>query len=70
MLLYHFPEKNVCALSFFEDLTISLSNASSQNDIQTSLDDLLFKQLLNSSTIYDQARMHAVLPAPGQRWLA
>ena len=50
----------VCALSFFEHLPISVSEASSQNDIQASLDDLLFKQLLHCSNIRDQARLQAV----------
>jgi len=51
--------------SFFTDPPISVSNASSQNDIQASLDDLLFKQLLNCSTIRDQACLHAVPHSSG-----
>jgi len=48
------------AFSSSEDLPISVSKASSQNDIQACLDDILFKQLLNCSSIRDQARLRAV----------
>jgi len=51
---------------FFKDLSISVVNASSQNDFQACLlDGLLFKQLLECLTIHDQARLHAVSYPPG-----
>jgi len=53
------------AFSSFEDLPISVSKATSQNDIQAFLDDLLFKQLLNCSSIRDQARLRAVSHSSG-----
>ena len=56
MFLCHFPEKNMLL-----DLPISVSTHSSQNDSQASLDNLLFQQLLNSSSICDQAHLLAVL---------
>jgi len=53
------------AFSSFEDLPISVSKASSQNDIRACLDDLLFKQLLNCSSIRDQACLRAVAHSSG-----
>ena len=53
------------ALAFFEDMSVSVSYDSSQNDLQAVLDDSLFKQLVSSSTIRDQARLRALSHSSG-----
>ena len=59
-----FPEED-CAISYLQGLSISSSNPSYQNDIQASLDDQLFANVFNSSTIHDQAHLHAVVHYSG-----
>ena len=44
---------------------VSVLHNSSQTDLQTILDDSLFKQLVSSSTIRDQARLHALSHSSG-----
>ena len=57
-----FPGED-CSLAFFED--VSVLHSSSQTDLQAILDDSLFKQLVSSSTIRDQARLHALSHSSG-----
>ena len=54
-----------CSLAFFEDMSVSVLHNSSQNDLQAILDDSLFKQLVSSSTIHDQARLRALSHSSG-----
>ena len=46
-------------------MSVSVSHDSSQNNLQAVLDDSLFKQLVSSSTIRDQARMCALSHSSG-----
>ena len=59
-----FPGED-CAISYFQSLSILSSNLSSQNNLQASLDDQLFTNILNSSTIRDQVHLHVVAHCSG-----
>ena len=59
-----FPGED-CAISYFQSLSISFSNLSSQNDVQGSLDGQLFTNIVSSSTIRDQAHLRAVAHCSG-----
>ena len=59
-----FPGED-CSLAFFEGMSVSVLQNSSQTDLQAILDDSLFKQLVSSSTIRDQARLHALSHSSG-----
>ena len=59
-----FPGED-CSLTFFEDMSVSVLQNSSQTDLQAILDDSLFKQLVSSSTIRDQARLRALSHSSG-----
>ena len=59
-----FPGEN-CSLAFFEGMSVSVLQNSSQTDLQAILDDSLFKQLVSSSTIRDQARLRALSHSSG-----
>ena len=58
-VLMPFPGED-CSLAFFEGMSVSVLQNSSQTDLQAILDDSLFKQLVSSSTIRDQARLRAL----------
>ena len=47
------------ALSYFDNLSISITSVSSQCELQASLDNQLFSQIFNTSNIRDQARLSA-----------
>ena len=59
-----FPGED-CSLAFFEGMSVSVLQNSSQTDLQAILDDSLFKQLVSSSTIRDQARLRALSHSSG-----
>ena len=59
-----FPRED-CSLAFFEGMSVSVLHNSSQTDLQAILDDSLFKQLVSSSTIRDQARLRALSHSSG-----
>ena len=63
MFLCHSRED--CSLAFFEGMSVSVLHNSSQTDLQAILDDSLFKQLVSSSTIRDQARLRALSHSSG-----
>ena len=58
-----FPGED-CSLAFFEGMSVSVLQ-NSQTDLQAILDDSLFKQLVSSSTIRDQARLRALSHSSG-----
>ena len=60
-----FQVKIVLYISYFQSLSILPPNLSSQNDLQAFLDDQLFASIFNTSTIRDQARLHAVVHSSG-----
>ena len=47
-------------LTFLKDMSVSVMHNSTQVDLQAVLDDTLFKQLVSSSSVRDQARVHAL----------
>ena len=59
------------ALTFLKDRSVSVLHNSTQVDLQAVLDDALFKQLLSSSSIRDQARLRALSHSSGvsSSWL-
>ena len=59
-----FPGED-CSLAFFEGMSVSVLHNSSQTDLQAILDDSLFKQLVSSSTIHDQAHLRALSHSSG-----
>ena len=59
-----FPRED-CSLAFFEGMSVSVLQNSSQTDLQAILDDSLFKLLVSSSTIRDQARLRALSHSSG-----
>jgi len=54
-----------CAISFFEHQSLSLSNDSSQNELKYMLHNMLFQQLLEHSTIHDQACLRGLSHSSG-----
>ena len=60
-----FPGEECSLALSLKILYVSVLHNSSQNDLQTDLDDSLFKQLVSSSTICDEAYLHALSHSSG-----